>query len=229
MKLARNIGKQFTTSSLSVSSIDKGSNDSMSTSENVSEDDISTSSHDNTNTIVDDLPNASEYPVFHSHGLKINDDAVRSKAVHELLKYNRGNTILYRQMSNHQGALIKIPSATSAKGYAGMKTLLPYVQSYIKNSTEVIRDLKTLHIPKGALLFSADATSMYTNIDTNLGIASIREFISTHQNELPTNFPTNFLWVRLSLARMPRSPSDITKTLQLSLHSTQTSSIIKDT
>jgi hypothetical protein len=71
MKLARNIGKQFTTSSLSVSSIDKGSNDSMSTSENVSEDDISTSSHDNTNTTVDDLPNASEYPVFHSHGLKL--------------------------------------------------------------------------------------------------------------------------------------------------------------
>jgi hypothetical protein len=80
-----------------------------------------------------------------------------------------------------------------------MKTLLPYVQSYIKNSTEVIRDLKTLHIPKGALLFSADATSMYTNIDTNLGIASIREFISTHQNKLPTNFPTNFFFLVLAL------------------------------
>jgi hypothetical protein len=120
MKLARNIGKQFTTSSLSVSSIDKGSDDSTSTLENVLEDEISTSSHATTNTTVDGLPNASEYPVFHSHGLKINDDAVRSKAVHELLKYNGGNTILYRQMSNHQGALIRIPSATSAKGYSGM-------------------------------------------------------------------------------------------------------------
>jgi hypothetical protein len=40
---------------------------------------------------------------------------------------------------------------------------------------------------------------MYTNIDTNLGIASIREFISTHQNELPTNFPTNFFLLVLTL------------------------------
>jgi hypothetical protein len=73
-----------------------------------------------------------------------------------------------------------------------MKTLLPYVQSYIKNSTEVIKDLKALHIPKGSLFFSADATSMYTNIDTNLGIASIRDFITAHQSKLPANFPSNF-------------------------------------
>jgi hypothetical protein len=116
MKLARNIGKQFTTRCLSVSSIDKGSDDSTSTSENV-EDEIQSSS---TNTTVDDLPDAMEYPLFHSHGLKICDDTIRNRAVHELLKYNGGHAIHYRQMSHHKGALIRIPSATSAKGYAGM-------------------------------------------------------------------------------------------------------------
>jgi hypothetical protein len=80
-----------------------------------------------------------------------------------------------------------------------MKTLLPYVQSYIKNSTEVIKDLKALHIPKGSLFFSADATSMYTNIDTNLGIASIRDFITAHQSKLPANFPSNFFPIVLTL------------------------------
>ncbi len=135
MKLARNIGKQFTTSSLSVLSIDKGSDDSMSTSENVLEDEISTSSHDNTNTTVDDLPNASEYPVFHSHGLKICDDAVKSKAVHELLKYNGGNAIFYHQMSNHKGSLARIPSATSASGCAAM---LNRKENFMKELTEFI-------------------------------------------------------------------------------------------
>jgi len=80
-----------------------------------------------------------------------------------------------------------------------MKTLLPYVQSYIKNSVEVIKDLKALQIPKGALLFSADATSMYTNIDTNLGIASIRDFITAHQSKLPANIPSNFFLLVLTL------------------------------
>jgi hypothetical protein len=47
-----------------------------------------------------------------------------------------------------------------------MKELLPFVKSYIKNSFMVINDLKDLKIPKDALLFSADATSMYINIDT---------------------------------------------------------------
>jgi hypothetical protein len=80
-----------------------------------------------------------------------------------------------------------------------IKTLLPHVQSYIKNSTEVIKDLKALCIPKGACLFSADATTMYTNTNTNLGISSIRDFITTHQDKLPSDFPTNLFLLVLTL------------------------------
>jgi len=80
-----------------------------------------------------------------------------------------------------------------------MKILLPYIRSYIKNSREIIKDLRTLCIPDGALLFSADATAIYTNIETNLGIASIKNFITSHQDKLPPNFPTNLFLLVLTL------------------------------
>ena len=46
-----------------------------------------------------------------------------------------------------------------------MKELLHLIPSYIKNSTELIKDLQNLNLTKGARLFTADATSMYTNVD----------------------------------------------------------------
>jgi hypothetical protein len=51
------------------------------------------------------------------------------------------------------------------------KELLSLISSYTRNSTDVIRDLKSLMLPKGATIFSADAKSKYTNIDTDLGIS----------------------------------------------------------
>jgi hypothetical protein len=72
-----------------------------------------------------------------------------------------------------------------------MKELLPLVKSFIKNSFEVILDLKWLIIPENALLFSADAKSMYMNIDTNTGISNISNFIEANRQNIPPNFPTN--------------------------------------
>jgi len=67
---------------------------------------------------------------------------------------------------------------------------MPFIQSYIQNSSTVVRDLKMLDIPEGALLFTPNAKSMYTNIDTNTGISAIQEFIMTNTKHLPLNFPT---------------------------------------
>jgi len=71
-----------------------------------------------------------------------------------------------------------------------MKTLLPLVKSYIKNSFSVIEDLRDLHLPPEVKLFSADATLMYTNIDTLTGVTSIKHFLSDNRDNLPDNFPT---------------------------------------
>jgi hypothetical protein len=73
-----------------------------------------------------------------------------------------------------------------------MKELLPLVCSYTKNSTSVIEDLKNLNIPKEARLFAADAKSMYTNIDTDLGLATLRDFLTYNNTYLPPDFPTDF-------------------------------------
>jgi hypothetical protein len=76
-----------------------------------------------------------------------------------------------------------------------MMELLPFVRSYIKNSTTIFCNLKHFTIPEGALLFSADAKSMYTNIDIATGVSALRDFISSNAKNLPPNFPTAFLQI----------------------------------
>jgi hypothetical protein len=71
------------------------------------------------------------------------------------------------------------------------KELLPLVKSYLKDSSTLIHCLKNLHIPENALIFTADAKSMYTNIDTNNGLETIRNFLQTNEGLLPQNFPSN--------------------------------------
>ncbi len=74
-----------------------------------------------------------------------------------------------------------------------LKKLLPSVKSYVKDSTTVIKELKELTIPINARLFSADATSMYTNIDTHLAVDSIKSLILDNTDSLPCNFPTSII------------------------------------
>jgi hypothetical protein len=77
-----------------------------------------------------------------------------------------------------------------------MKDLLPYVQSYTKNSFSILEDLKNLKLPPGALLFTADATSMYTNITTSVGISNVKQLMDSH---LPNNYPKALILTILTL------------------------------
>ncbi len=70
-----------------------------------------------------------------------------------------------------------------------MKTLLPLIQSYVQNSINVTNELRDIILPDNALIFTADAISMYTNIDTDIGIQSIRDFLTYNMNSIPTDFP----------------------------------------
>jgi hypothetical protein len=78
-----------------------------------------------------------------------------------------------------------------------MKDLLPLVKSFTKNSLSIISDLATLNIPEHALLFSADL--MYTNIDVETGINSIKAFLNENSNMIPVNFPTDLFLETLNL------------------------------
>jgi len=100
-----------------------------------------------------------------------------------------------------------------------MKELLPFIQSYIKNSSAVINDLKQLEIPDNALLFTADAISMYTNIDTKTGISAIRDLLDNNHMTIPTTFPTD-LFLQILTAVMENNIFSFANTYWLQLAGT---------
>jgi hypothetical protein len=64
------------------------------------------------------------------------------------------------------------------------KELLPLIWSYLKDSTTLIQNLKSLYIPDNTLLFTADAKSMYTNIDITTCLTSITNFLQINEGFL---------------------------------------------
>jgi hypothetical protein len=73
-----------------------------------------------------------------------------------------------------------------------MKELLHFIPSYIKNSTELLKELKPIILPPGAKLFTADASSMYTNIDTPTGLQVLTNLFEQNINSIPNDFPKTF-------------------------------------
>ena len=49
--------------------------------------------------------------------------------------------------------------------------------SYLKNTKDLKDALVQLQLPPGAMLFTADAVSMYTNIDTRIALRSIGQYL----------------------------------------------------
>jgi hypothetical protein len=80
-----------------------------------------------------------------------------------------------------------------------MKQLLPLFPSFVKNSTDLLKELKHLYIPNGAKLFTAYATAMYTNIDTSTGVKAIEDIFHHHNNFIPKDFPKEFFLSTLKL------------------------------
>jgi hypothetical protein len=73
-----------------------------------------------------------------------------------------------------------------------MKELLFLIPSYTKDSKQLIHEIK----PR---LFTADATAMYTNIDTNIGIQAFENLFNTYIHIIPKTFPREFFFKVLIL------------------------------
>jgi len=60
--------------------------------------------------------------------------------------------------------------------------------SYLQSSFDLVEIFKTFRLPpnRRCRLFTADATSMYTNIDTDAAILAIHDYILDHQHLFPT-------------------------------------------
>jgi hypothetical protein len=61
-----------------------------------------------------------------------------------------------------------------------MKDLLHPVQSQIKNSSTIVKELKHKKLLYNTFLFWAGATSRHTNIDTSTDITAIKNLIDTN-------------------------------------------------
>jgi hypothetical protein len=72
-----------------------------------------------------------------------------------------------------------------------LKRVIHLCPSYLKDGWQLVRALHDIPtLPSNAVCYTADAVSMYSNINTNHGIATIARWLELHRTELPRDFPT---------------------------------------
>ena len=71
-----------------------------------------------------------------------------------------------------------------------LQKLKPFLPTYVLDSTQLLDQLEALvTLPSGAKVSTADANSMYTNINTNHTIDMIDRWLDSLEGRLPPNFP----------------------------------------
>ena len=64
-----------------------------------------------------------------------------------------------------------------------------FVPTFLKDGQTLLNDLKHIILPSNAILFTADANSMYNNIDTDHAIKVISWWLDELEPDLPPDFP----------------------------------------
>jgi hypothetical protein len=81
-----------------------------------------------------------------------------------------------------------------------LQKLRHLIPTYLQDTSHLLSLLReTGKLPHGARLFTADANSMYTNVDTEHGIQTISNFLDDHKEELPHDFPIKAVKAALRL------------------------------
>ena len=63
-----------------------------------------------------------------------------------------------------------------------LQKLMHLIPTYIRDCFEVKAEMEQLgQLPEGTRLFTMDATSMYTNIDTDHGLHILEQFLEMHK------------------------------------------------
>ena len=81
-----------------------------------------------------------------------------------------------------------------------LQEVVKYCTGYLKDSWDLLRDLKKLdRFPANARLITIDAEAMYSNIDTDFAIETLRRWFELHENDVGKNFPVEFILKGLEL------------------------------
>ena len=96
-----------------------------------------------------------------------------------------------------------------------MKKIVNNCSSHVKDRKEIANGLKSLkNIPKGALLFTSDARSMYTNIDTRHALHAFSGFFERFSTTIPSDFSIDLFLSVLEIV-MENNVFEFGKTLWL--------------
>jgi hypothetical protein len=79
-----------------------------------------------------------------------------------------------------------------------LQSIVQKLPSYLKNTKDLKDALTPLELPPGARLFTADAVSMYTNIDTRIALHTIGQYFHQHSSLFP-GIPLSALMEALQL------------------------------
>jgi hypothetical protein len=102
-----------------------------------------------------------------------------------------------------------------------MKKLLPtFSKTYLKDLFAILHDIRNLGpLPPHAKLFTANAVSMYTNIDTLHAMDTFQQWFATYPEEIPSDFPKDLFLLVMEIV-MKNNIFQFDNTFWLQLHGT---------
>ena len=75
-----------------------------------------------------------------------------------------------------------------------LQSVVHLCPGYLKDSKSLLRKLKSLGpLPPNAVVVTADAVSMYTNIDITHSVEVLQRWFALHAHQLPTGFPVQMV------------------------------------
>ena len=74
---------------------------------------------------------------------------------------------------------------------AQLQRVVHLCPGYLRDNWELLRLLRDMKpLPRNSFFVTADAESMYSNIDTDHGLETIEKWLTLHKQNLPDNYPT---------------------------------------
>jgi hypothetical protein len=128
------------------------------------------------------------------HRVELSDDEYKYLSYHRSIALHDPLPYFYLLMKVHKEELATRPivSFPGSMFYAlgvwidfHLQPVAKSFPTYLTSSFELKKNLETLVIPPNCRLFTADATSMYTNIDTDAAIQAIHDYILHNQAQFP--------------------------------------------